>query len=166
MSTTPSRAIRLFGTEEPVAETPLLTAGPLRCRLDAGNLRHIQLAGQEAIRAISFIVRDRNWGTYNPRITNLAIDQRPDGFTVTYDAVCEDADQRLGYRSRIEGNATGELSFSAEGEAATDFLTARAGFVVLHGVEGVSGEAVEVLHVDGSVTRSVFPRLIDPMCPF
>ena len=27
--------------------------------------------GVEAIRAISYIVRDRNWGTYNPEITNL-----------------------------------------------------------------------------------------------
>ena len=43
--------------------------------LDAGNLRHIRLDGVEAIRAISYIVRDRNWGTYNPEISNLSIEQ-------------------------------------------------------------------------------------------
>ena len=162
----PSRAIMLFGTEEPVPETPRLEAGPLSCTLDAGNLRHIRLAGREAIRAISFIVRDRNWGTYNPAITDLYIHQGPEGFLVTYDAVCRDATQEFRYRSRIEGRPTGELVFRAEGEAVTDFLTCRTGFVVLHGVEGVSGAPVEVLHVDGRVTRARFPELIDPDCPF
>lgn len=34
----------------------------------------------EALRAIAFLVRDRNWGTYNPAIADLAVDQGPDGF--------------------------------------------------------------------------------------
>ena len=45
MSTSPPRAIRLFGTEEPVLKTPTLRAGPLEASLDAGNLRHIKLHG-------------------------------------------------------------------------------------------------------------------------
>ncbi|MEK0085151.1 hypothetical protein [Benzoatithermus flavus] len=162
----PSRAIRLFGTEEPVPETPTLRAGPLEASLDAGNLRHVKLAGREAIRAISYIVRDKNWGTYNPRISNLRIEQDADGFRVTYDAVCEDAQQSFAYSARIEADRHGNLSFTADGEARTDFLTNRTGFVVLHGVEGVSGAPVEVEHVDGTIEKSRFPELIDPMCPF
>lgn len=161
-----SRAMILFGTEELVPETPLLHAGPLQCSLDAGNLRHIRLHGVEAIRAVSFIVRDRNWGTYNPEITNLRVVQDAGGFRVTYDAVCRDARQAFAYRARIEADSAGNLSFAADGEALTDFVTNRTGFVVLHPVEGVSGAPVEVERIDGSVEQSRFSELIDPACPF
>jgi len=166
MTTSPSRAIRLFGTEEPVPENPILRAGPLEATLDAGNLRHVRLHGVEAIRAISYIVRDRNWGTYNPKITNLRVEQDEGGFRVGYDALCEDAQQRFAYTARIAADARGNLSFEADGEALSDFVTNRTGFVVLHPIEGVSGARVEVEHVDGGVERSRFPELIDPACPF
>ena len=114
----PSRSIKLFGTEEPVGELIPLRAGPLQASLDAGNLRYITVGGREALRAVAFLVRDRNWGTYNPAIADLAVDQGADSFTVTYEAVCSDADQSFGYRARIEGRADGSLSFEADGEAA------------------------------------------------
>ena len=57
----PSLAVRLFGTEEAVAPPRILTAGALTAELDGGNLRHIRFGGVEIIRAVSFIVRDRNW---------------------------------------------------------------------------------------------------------
>ena len=158
--------MKLFGTEEPVPETPVLRAGPLECSLDAGNLRHIKIHGVEAIRAVSYIVRDRNWGTYNPEIGDLTIDQDAGGFRVSYRAVCRDAQQAFAYTARIEGDAAGNLSFAAEGEALSDFLTNRTGFVVLHPLEGVSGAPVEVERVDGSTEQSRFPALIDPSCPF
>ena len=148
------------------AATPALKAGPLEASLDAGNLRHVKIAGREAIRAVSYIVRDRNWGTYNPEITDLRIDQDAKGFEVSYDAVCRDGEQAFAYRARITADPHGNLAFEAEGEALTDFVTNRTGFVVLHPVEGVSGAPVEVLHVDGAVERSRFPELIDPVCPF
>ena len=147
-------------------ETPVLRAGPLECSLDAGNLRHIKVHGVEAIRAVSYIVRDRNWGTYGPEISNLKIEQDAGGFRVGYDAVCSDAQQAFAYTARIEADASGNLSFAAEGEALSDFVTNRTGFVVLHPVEGVSGAPVEVERVDGSVEESRFPELIDPTCPF
>ena len=161
-----SPAKTLFGTEEPVPETPVLRAGPLECSLDAGNLRHIKIHGVEAIRAVSYIVRDRNWGTYNPEISDLKIEQDTGGFRVSYRAVCKDAQQAFAYTAEIKGDASGSLSFAAEGEASSDFVTNRTGFVVLHPLEGVSGAPVEVERVDGSVEQSRFPELIDPTCPF
>jgi D-apionolactonase len=160
------RAMKLFGTEEPVPETHLLRAGPLEATLDAGNLRHISLYGVEAIRAISYIVRDRNWGTYNPEISDLSVERSGGGFRVTYDAVCRDAQQSFAYRARIEADASGNLTFAADGEALSDFVTNRTGFVVLHPLAGVSGAQVEIERVDGSVETSRFPELIDPTCPF
>ncbi|MEJ8573975.1 hypothetical protein [Microbaculum marinum] len=162
----PSRAIRLFGTEEPVVQPTVLTAGPLQASLDAGNLRYIRVGGAEALRAIAFLSRDRNWATYNPEISNLRIDQREDGFTVTYDAVCKDSAQAFRYAARIEGSADGSLSFEAEGEALTDFVTNRTGFVVLHALDGVVGNPVTVEHTNGRVEESAFPERIDPACPF
>ena len=106
MTDAPSRAIMLFGTEEKVTPRKVLSAGPLSCELDGGNLRYVRIGGREAIRAIAFIVRDQDWGTYNPGIEDLRIDQRTDGFEVSYQATCKDAKQELRYRARIGGLPT------------------------------------------------------------
>ena len=161
-----SRQVKLFGTEEPVGEMTMLSCGALEAALDAGNLRYIKIGGKEALRAIAFLSRDRNWGTYSPEISNLEIEQSADRFTVTYDAVCKDDSQAFRYVARIEGSADGSLSFAAEGEALTDFVTNRTGFVVLHPLEGVVGAPLSVEHTDGRVERSTFPDLVDPACPF
>lgn len=163
---TPSRSIKLFGTEQPVGATTVLSAGALRATLEAGNLRYITVAGKEALRAIAFLVRDRNWGTYNADISNLSIAQDQDGFEVTYDAVCKDASQALAYSARIVGRPDGTLTFAAKGEALTDFVTNRTGFVVLHPLDGVVGHPVRVEHTDGRIVDSRFPEQVDPACPF
>ncbi|MEE8271339.1 MAG: hypothetical protein V3R98_06375 [Alphaproteobacteria bacterium] len=166
MTAAPSRAVRLFGTDEPVTSARTLTAGPLSAELDAGNLRYIRLGGTELLRAVSVIVRDRNWGTYSPEIETLKVDEGADGFTVSYVATCRDDEQELRYTASIAGASDGTLRFAAEGEAITHFVTNRTGFTILHGVEGISGAQVEVLHVDGGVERSTFPSLIEPAQPF
>ena len=165
MSATPSESIRLFGTDEAVTPPRVLRAGPLSAELDAGNLRWIRWHGVEVIRAVSFIVRDQNWGTYDPRITDLAIEETGDRFTVTYRAETSDAEQRFSYSGRITGEATGTLVFEGKGEALSDFTTNRTGFVVLHPVKGVAGAPVTIEHVDGSVVEGRFPELIDPVQP-
>ncbi len=161
-----SRSVILFGTEETVEMPPIVKAGPLEAVLEAGNLRYVKIAGKEALRAIAFLVRDRNWGTYNAQISNLKIDQQPDRFTVTYDALCADDQQSFQYSARIEGRPDGSLLFEADGEALTDFDTNRTGFVVLHALDGVVGAPVTVEHTDGRIVESTFPERIDPACPF
>ena len=157
MNTKPSRAVMLFGTEEPVTTLRILNAGALTAELDAGNLRHIRYGGLEVIRAVSFIVRDHNWGTYNPVIENLSIEEKPDRFTVTYTASAQDERQSFRYSARIEGTADGRLEFVATGSAETDFLTNRTGFVVLH-PSGVAGRPVTIEHVDGAIEEGRFRR--------
>ena len=68
MNDQPSLSVRLFGTEEPVTPPVLLQAGLLTAELEAGNLRYIRFGGVELLRAVSYIVRNRNWGTYNREI--------------------------------------------------------------------------------------------------
>ena len=160
-----SHLVKLFGTEEAPVETRLLKAGPLSVELDAGNLRYIRYNGHEAIRAVSYVVRDRYWGTFNAEIENLEIEETAEGFTVTYDAECKDETQSFRYAAKITGSADGTLRFEGAGTPASDFLTNRTGFVVLHPVAGVSGTPAEVEHVDGSLIETDFPKMIDPKQP-
>ena len=164
MTDEPSLAVKLYGTEEPVARPRLLKAGALTAELDAGNLRHIRFGGVEVMRAISFIVRDKDWGTYNPEIDDLAVEETADAFRVAYSAVAKDGRQEFRYRAVIEGGGR-RIVFRAEGEAVTDFLTNRTGFVVLHPIRGVAGEPAEIEHVDGRVVQGRFPATIDPVQP-
>jgi hypothetical protein len=155
----------LTGTDQEVAPPRLLRAGKLTAELEAGNLRYIRYDGIEMIRAVSFIVRDKNWGTYNPEIANLKVTEDGERFTVTYDAVTRDAKQQFRYSAVITGSSAGKLDFTAKGEAVTDFLTARTGFVVLHPIDGVAGMPATIETVDGKVADTRFPELIDPVQP-
>ena len=166
MSTSPSLAIKYFGTEVPPVQTQILKAGPLSAELDAGNLRYIRYGGVEVMRAISYVVRDTIWGTYNPDVQNLSVQQDDDQFKVTYHAVCKDDKQEIHYDASITGKADGSLLFEATNDAKTDFHSRRVGFVVLHALDGVAGCPVEVLHVDGNTETSVFPKLVEPWQPF
>ena len=162
----PSRAIIQCGTEQPDVVGRTLTAGPLSVELDNGQLRYVKLDGIEVLRAIAFLVRDENWGTYVPSLSGLKVEQRADGFSVSYRAVCSRGSREIAYDARIEGRADGTLEFTGSATPKTDFLTARTGFVVLHPLKGVVGKEVEVEHVDGSLAKSKFPALVDPVQPF
>ena len=164
MDTAPSLIVRLYGTEECVSAPRVLRAGPLSAELEAGNLRYVRFGSIELIRAISFIVRDRNWGTYSTQIDKLSVHESDAGFKVSYDAVARDAEQEFRYRATIEATRKG-LVFRVEGEAVTNFLTNRTGFVVLHPIAGVAGGLVEIERVDGQVVQGRFPELIDPVQP-
>jgi hypothetical protein len=164
--TTPSRPIALCGTEQPNVVGRVLSAGPISVELDNGQLRYLKVDGIEVLRAVGFLVRDENWGTYTPALTGLTVDERADGFTVKYHAVCRRPGQEIAFDASIEGKAEGSLTFSATATPKTDFLTARTGFVVLHPLKGVVGNAVEVEHVDGKIEKAKFPERVNPIQPF
>lgn len=161
-----SRAIALFGTDQTDLPMRTLRAGPLSVEFDNGALRYVRLGDIEVLRAIAYLVRDENWGTFIPKIENLDLKERADGFFVAYRATCSDAKRTLVYDAKIVGKSDGSLSFEAVAEPKTDVLTNRTGFIVLHPVDGVSGRPVKVLHVEGREEISTFPETIDPRCPF
>ena len=161
-----ARLLALFGTAEPEPQAHLLTAGALSAELIDGNLRNIRFHGIEVLRAISFVVRDKDWGTYAPVLHDLVIEEGEGGFAVRYRAACTGAGgERLAYQGRIEGHPTG-LVFEGEAVPEGDFLTNRCGFTVLHPVIGLAGTEVEIEHVDGSRVPARLPDLIDPAQPF
>lgn len=156
----------LCGTEQADVVGRVLSAGPMQVEFDNGQLRYLKVHGVEVLRAIGFLVRDENWGTYIPKISNLKIDQRKDSFSVSFHAVCSRPGQEIAYDARIEGRADGNLEFYGAATPKTAFLTARTGFVVLHPLKGVAGAPAVAEHVDGKVENSAFPPLVNPIQPF
>jgi hypothetical protein len=156
------------GTKEKPPECITLKAGALTADFIAGNLRTIRYEGHEVLRAIAYVVRDSDWGTYNPEITKYHLDQSSDAFTVTYTGRCTSANpnQSLRYQARITGNSEGNLLFEVVAEPLAPFVTARCGFAVLHPIDGIAGQPAVIEHVDGSQQHAAFPDLISPAQPF
>ena len=166
MAKQPKRAIKLYGTEVPEPKVRILRAGALSAVLDNGALRYIKLGETEVLRTIAFLVRDENWGTFTPAISNLKVKQSKSDFRVTYDARCKDARRSLFYKAEISCGAGGALRFAASALPESDFLTNRTGFIVLHPLTGVAGYPVEVEHVDKRKVKDKFPAIINPIQPF
>jgi len=164
-ATKPSSAIALCGTGQPDVPGRILTAGPLSVEFDNGQLRYLKVNGVEVLRAIGFLIRDKDWGTATPAISNLKIGQRSDGFSVSFHADIRVGDQQLAYDAKIEGTKDGGLEFTGTALPKTEFLTARTGFVVLHPLKGVAGHPVDIEHVDGRKVKSKFPELVNPIQP-
>src|ERR1700735_1138682 len=104
-----SIAQRRVGTEEKSPESIVLRAGTLTADFVAGGLRTIRYQGREVLRAIAYVVRDKDWGTFHPVISDFACHQDGSQFTVTFRARCINGElgQELAYETRITGNANG-----------------------------------------------------------
>ncbi|GLR90645.1 hypothetical protein [Bradyrhizobium iriomotense] len=161
----PTRAVKLFGTEAPDGKRRELRAGPISAVFDSGALRYIRYHGEEVLRGIAYLVRDKDWGTYTPAIENLKIRQSKNGFAIAYHATCRDQNQAIRYSAQIDASGDGTLKFSAEATPLSDFLTNRTGFVVLHPLAGTVGRPVEVVHTDGKREKRKFPKFISPGQP-
>ncbi|HEV2273379.1 MAG TPA: hypothetical protein VGR96_04395 [Acidobacteriaceae bacterium] len=163
-----SIAQRRVGTDEREPERKTLRAGKIEADFCAGGMQAIRYEGREVLRAINYVVRDKDWGTDNPEILDCQIRQDGTGFTVTFHGRCArpETGEVLDYDARIEGDASGRIVFEAVAEPRTPFLTARCSFVVLHPILGVAGQPAIVEHVDGSEENATFPELIAPWQPF
>ncbi|WP_118134484.1 hypothetical protein [Oceanicella sp. SM1341] len=160
-----SAARALWGTDVLPATARRFTLGALSFTLEEGALRHIRHGGTELIRSVSFPVRDRDWGTLAPEITDLAAEEGPDRLVVTFHARFRTGTARLDVTLRIEAGLD-RLTVSASGRATGAFETNRAGFTVLHPILGVAGAPVTVTHGDGREEAARFPLLIAPWQPF
>jgi hypothetical protein len=162
----PSRAFLLFGTDESEPEARRIEVGRLSADLVGGNLRTIRFGGKEVLRAISFLVRDRDWGTCEAEIEGLNVEEGSSGTRIRYRARFRAPDgAALECRATIELQPD-RLLFDARFTPERDFETARAGFAILHPIVGLAGRPVEVEHSNGTIERSVFPDLIEPWQPF
>ena len=159
------REIKLFGTRQAEPEAVQLAAGRLTAEFFRGALRTICYDGIEVLRGISYLSRDRNWGTYSPEISGLNIDQDSHSFAIAFEAGMSDGKQSMTSVAKIEAHSDGTLRFSVKALARTDFVTNRTGFVVLHPLRGVAGQPVEVSHTDGNRAITRFPDEVSPSQP-
>lgn len=151
-----------YGTGTPPAVPRVLRAGGLSAELEDGAVRAVRWHGVEILRGIGYLVRDTGWGTLPATLSNLLIEESGEAFAVSFEGAVAGG---FSYRAEIRGDAAGRLSFEVTGEASADLETCRTGFVVLHPIEGVAGEPVEVEHDDGSRETTRFPRLVSPGQP-
>lgn len=160
-----STALDLFGTDEPVTPAQVLDFGPVKFSFESSALRHIHVHGLEAIRNIAFVVRDRDWGTIAPIISNETVDQNDTEMRLSYHAQYQSQGAILDVDIVVLTTAE-HLTMSATGITTGAFETNRAGFTVLHPIDGVAGQPVGVGHSDGSFEKARFPDLIEPWQPF
>jgi hypothetical protein len=156
------------GSEEPEAERMRLCAGPLTMVFepDTAFLRYVRLGDQEILRGVYAAVRDRNWGTVAPKVSNLQVEDSGDAFRLTFDVECKEREIDFSWTGEVVGAAPGTVTFSMEGVARSTFLRNRIGLCVLHPIRECKGRSCVVEHVDGALERGSFPRLISPHQPF
>ena len=146
-----SRAIALCGTEQVDPPMRTLTRGTA-CR-PSSTTAPCATSASAASRCCApspSWCATRTGAPSRPIIENLRSTRVRDGFTVTYRGTCADATRDA--RLRGDGSPAGATARWPSRwwpSPKTDVLTNRTGFIVLHPIEGVAGQPVKVLHVDG-----------------
>ena len=143
-----------------------LRAGCLSMVYENGSLRHISAGGEELIRMIYSAVRDKEWLTINPQLTEEIIDVQKNSFTIRYKCNYQAGEINFSAVYHIEGKHDNSLIFSFEGETLSTFKKNRIGFCVLHPVEGSSGKGCIIQHSNYQFEALEFPNLINPSQPF
>ncbi len=136
-----------------------LALGPLTATLRDGGLGAVTCHGVEVLRALTYPVRNRDWGTCLTRT-------EAEGTTPTTYArhfTATDGTFRGTFHARLTA------PFTLEAEVTFTFLqdtqVNRAGFTLLHPIRGVAGQPLTIHHPDGTETRTTFPALISPAQP-
>ena len=155
----PEEQIKAFGSSELLPAQTKLKAGELDLVYENGAIRWIKLGDTEILRMIYSAVRDRNWGTIEPKIESEILEIGENSFDirlkVSYhaDPIHFVADYHIsGEKNRIR--------FEMLGTALSDFLKNRIGFCVLHPIAECIGKKAKVSHPDGSRSDFVFPEQI------
>lgn len=137
------------------------TCGALTFRLENGAIRRLCFEGVEVVRLVDAPIRDADWRTLPVEETG---------------GTCVDAAGRIEIVRRFrstDGAFDGCLTVEARAGAGTAGVTLdleltatraatvnRAGFVLLHPIDGVAGTALRVRHPDGRTTEARFPARI------
>ncbi len=157
-------SLELFGTTQQVVPLRRLVAGRLSCSFGEGGLRDIRWDDVEIVRGVSYLLRDRDWGTAPATVGDVTIDVNDETFAVRFEFTISAPQGHLRARARIEGTSDGALVFEVIATPDADIETSRCGFVVLHPAR-VAGRDLQVEHTDGTTSQVSFPREISPSQP-
>ena len=150
-----------YGKDAPLPEQTQLRAGPLSMIFESGDLRYIRFDDHEILRRVYIAVRDHNWDTILPQLSNVQIERDGDAFRITYDVENKHGDVDFFWGGTITGDADGTITFSMDGEARSTFRRNRIGFCVLHPM-ACAGVPCRIEKVDGTVEESIYPIAIAP----
>lgn len=157
-----------YGKDEALPTRIPLRAGPLSLVYEEGDLRTIKLGDWEVLRRIYVAIRDRNWGTVLPVLSNLQMDIGEDAFHISYDVANKSGDIDFSWKGTITGDPQGTITFTMDGIAHTTFWRNRIGFCILHPA-ACAGTPCVIEHVDGTTEQADLPTYIradQPVQPF
>ncbi len=161
--TAPDPLLMCFGTSEVVPPPQRMVVGHMSFCVDIDGLRNLCWKGREVIRAISWPVRDENWGTMRPTLIRENTEQSASD--LHHQLHFQVGNGALDCQVSIRCECDGVLHASIDLQASADFATNRAGFTVLHPITDVAGSQLQVTHSDGSVDCTHFPDRISPSQP-
>jgi hypothetical protein len=131
-----------------------------------GALRYISSGNTELIRMIYAAVRDKDWLTIAPAISDEEIDLRSNSFHIRFK--CRYISGTIDFTARYEitGKQDDSITLCMEGKANSTFSKNRIGFCVLHPLESCGGKSCLITHTNGTVEGLTFPHFIEPHQPF
>lgn len=154
-----------LGIPQEKEERILLKAGKLEVEFRSGRLVNFKYEGKAVLSEIYFALRDQNWNTIPYRVKDLKISEQEDEFEVVFRAEHDADGIQYKWEGRITGNSENEITYSFHGVSHSSFLRNRIGFCVLHPAE-CAGKRCRVIHSDGEIQDSEFPKQIAPHQPF
>ncbi len=159
----PSGAIKQTGAELRPADRREVSVGAISFTLEGLALRWIRLGDVEVLRGIAFVVRDRDWGTFQPEVRVEEFAETAAGIRIRLAAEIVEGEASLTCRMVVSA-APERLAIEASAVGRGRFTTNRTGFVVLHGAASAGGQS-RVAHAAGGTTEGTFPRLVSPHQP-
>lgn len=160
------KRVLYYGSDEQLPEQTALRAGPFSLIYEQGDLRSIRLGEREILRRIYVAIRDQNWGTVPPHLSNVQKEVSGEAFRITYEVENKQRDVDFFWKGTITGGPEGTITFCMEGIARSTFLRNRIGLCILHPIKECAGQECKVEKVDGSIVHGTFPRYIAPHQPF
>jgi hypothetical protein len=160
------QGIKLNGKGEAIPATHILWSGKISMIYEAGNLRYLSAGGYEIIRMIYFAVRDKDWMTISPSITEESIRKKRNGFEIGYKAHYRFNEIDFEAGISITSSSANRLILEMKGLANSTFMKNRIGFCILHPIMNCAGHECRITHPDNSSTIGRFPEEISPHQPF
>jgi hypothetical protein len=156
-----ARSVLWYARASPDPPVRTLRSGHIEFDLDGVDVARVRLGDTELVNRVYMSVRDRNWDTVLPAISDLRINTMRDGVVVTFNARKRAGPIDLAWSGSIAATADGRITYEMDGEALGAFEYCRIGFCVLHSEAAAAGRPY-FAETPGGVVSGVLPRLIAP----